>query len=47
VEFELPPEAFGFYDKDIEFTVESGVFKVMVGRSSKDIVLDGELEIIA
>ncbi|MGA7678261.1 MAG: glycoside hydrolase family 3 N-terminal domain-containing protein [Dehalococcoidia bacterium] len=47
VEFELPAEALGFYDKDMEFTVEPGVFKVMVGRSSKDIILEGEFEVIA
>jgi beta-glucosidase len=46
VEFELSAEALGFYDRDMEFTVEPGVFKVMVGRSSKDIVLEGELEVI-
>jgi beta-glucosidase len=46
VEFELPTEALGFYDKDMKFTVEPGVFKVMVGRSSKDIMLEGELEVI-
>jgi beta-glucosidase len=47
VEFELSTEALGFYDKDMKFTVEPGIFKVMVGRSSKDIVLEGELEVIA
>jgi beta-glucosidase len=47
VEFELPTETLGFYDKDMKFTVEPGVFKVMVGRSSKDIVLEGEFEVIA
>jgi beta-glucosidase len=47
VEFELPAEALGFYGKDMEFTVEPGVFKVMIGRSSKDIVLEGEFEVVA
>jgi beta-glucosidase len=47
VEFELPTETLGFYGKDMKFTVEPGVFKVMVGRSSKDIVLEGEFEVIA
>jgi beta-glucosidase len=47
MEFELPTETLGFYDKDMKFTVEPGVFKVMVGRSSKDIVLEGEFEVIA
>jgi len=47
IEFELPAEKLGFYDKDMKFTVEPGIFKVMIGRSSKDIVLRGELEVIA
>ncbi len=47
IEFELPVETLGFYDKDMKFTVEPGMFKVMVGRSSKDIVLEGEFEVIA
>jgi beta-glucosidase len=47
VAFELMSEALGFYGKDIKFTIEPGVFKIMVGRSSKDIVLEGELEVIA
>lgn len=44
VRFEVPVEALGFYDRKMRFAVESGVFKVMVGRSSKDIVLEGEFE---
>jgi beta-glucosidase len=47
VEFELRAETLGFYDKDMKFIVEPGMFKVMVGSSSKDIVLEGEFEIIA
>ncbi|MBC8274600.1 MAG: glycoside hydrolase family 3 C-terminal domain-containing protein [Chloroflexi bacterium] len=47
VEFELPAEALGFYGKDMEFAVEPGVFKVMVGRSSKDILLEDEFEVVA
>jgi len=46
-EFELPAKDLGFYDKDMEFTIEPGVFKVMVGRSSKDILLEGEFEVVA
>ena len=45
VEFELPTEALGFYDKDMKFTIEPGIFKVMIGRSSKDIVLEGKFEV--
>jgi beta-glucosidase len=47
VEFELPAETLGFYGKDMEFTVEPGIFKVMIGRSSKDILLEGEFEVVA
>jgi len=47
VEFELSTELLDFYGKDIKPIVEPGVFKVMVGRSSKDIVLEGEFEIKA
>jgi beta-glucosidase len=47
VEFEIQIETLGFYDKDMKFTVEPGIFKVMIGRSSKDIVLEGEFEVMA
>jgi len=47
VEFELAAETLGFYDKDMRFSIEPGIFKVMIGRSSKDIVLQGELEVIS
>ena len=47
VQFELPVEMLGFYDQDMRFTAEPGTFKVMVGRSSKDIVLEGVFEILA
>jgi hypothetical protein len=30
----------------MKFIVEPGMFKVMVGRSSKDIILEGEFEVI-
>jgi beta-glucosidase len=47
VEFALQAETLGFYGKDMEFTVEPGIFKVMIGRSSKDILLEGEFEVVA
>ena len=47
VEFELSTELLGFYNKDMKLIVEPGVFKVMVGRSSEDIVLEGEFEVEA
>ena len=47
VEFELSTESLAFYDRDMELVVEPGVFKVMVGRSSSDIMLEGEFEVVA
>ena len=46
VEFELSTEMLSFYDKDMKLTVEPGIFKVMVGHSSKDISLEDDLEVI-
>ena len=45
VKFRLTPEQLAFLDKDLEWVVEPGIFKVMVGSSSADIRLDGEFEI--
>jgi len=47
IEFELPVESLGFYNKDMKFTIEPGMFKVMVGRSSNDIILEGQFEVMA
>jgi beta-glucosidase len=47
VEFELQVENLAFYDRDMNLTVELGMFKVMVGSSSRDIVLEGEFEVMA
>jgi len=47
VEFKLLAETLGFYDKDMKFTVEPGIFIVGIGHSSKDIPLLGEFEVIA
>jgi beta-glucosidase len=45
VKFELPVETLGFYDKNMKFTVEPGMFKVMVGCSARDIILEGQFEV--
>jgi beta-glucosidase len=45
VTFELSPEHFAFYDKNMKLIVEPGVFKVMVGSSSEDIRLEGEFTV--
>ena len=47
VEFELPVETLGFYDKDLKFTIEPGMFKVMIGCSSRDIILEDKFEVVA
>jgi len=43
--FLLAAEQFGFYDRDMNYIIEPGNFKVMVGSSSEDIYLSGEFEI--
>jgi beta-glucosidase len=45
VEFKLKPEDLAIYDKDMNFVVEPGMFKVKIGNSSEDIKLTGDLEI--
>jgi beta-glucosidase len=46
VEFKLPAGLLAFYNINMERVIEPGVFKVMVGRSSADIQLEGEFEVI-
>src|SRR6185503_9188022 len=38
VEFKLTPVQLGFYDRKMQFFVEPGEFKVMVGSNSVDLV---------
>lgn len=45
VTFTLKPQDLGLWDKDMKFTVEPGMFEVMVGASSQDIRLNGKFEI--
>ena len=45
VKFKLTPEQLAFLDKNLEWVVEPGKFKVMVGSSSADIRLNGEFEV--
>jgi beta-glucosidase len=45
VKFRLTSEHLAFLDKDLDWVVEPGVFKVMVGSSSADIHLNGEFEV--
>ena len=46
VHFKLRPQDLGLWDKNMNFCVEPGSFKVMVGASSADIRLKGSFEII-
>ena len=36
ITFEIPQEKLAFYDKDMKYGVEPGVFEVQVGSSSDD-----------
>lgn len=45
VSFHLRPQDLGLWDKNMKFCVESGVFKIMIGASSKDIRLNGEFTV--
>ncbi|WP_278700599.1 glycoside hydrolase family 3 N-terminal domain-containing protein [Phocaeicola sartorii] len=46
VHFRLRPQDLGLWDKNMNFRVEPGSFKVMLGASSTDIRLHGQFEII-
>lgn len=46
VEFLLTPQELGLWNKHHEFVVEPGTFTVMIGRSSEDIPLKGQFEVI-
>ncbi len=47
VSFELGKDAFAFWDTDRgDWTVEPGVFRVLIGKSSADIVLEGGVEVV-
>ena len=47
VHFRLRPQDLGLWDKNMNFRVEPGSFKVMLGASSTDIRLHGQFEITA
>ncbi len=43
--FDLKREDLSIYDEDMNFTLEPGTFRVMVGASSDDIRLSGDFTI--
>jgi beta-glucosidase len=45
VEFALPVKELAYYDIDMKLAVEPGIFKVMVGTSSKNLTLTGQFEV--
>ena len=45
IEFALPIKELACYDLNMQLAVEPGVFTVMVGTSSKNIMLMGQLEV--
>lgn len=48
VEFMLDKRSFAYYNVDIkDWHVESGMFEILIGKSSRDIVLKQEIEVIS
>jgi beta-glucosidase len=46
VHFKLNPEDFEILDKHMEYKVEAGSFKIMIGSSSEDIKLEKQFEVV-
>jgi beta-glucosidase len=46
VSFSISTDELAFYNKNMEKKVEPGIFKVMAGNSSSNILLEGEFEVI-
>uniref|UniRef100_A0A7C4BCR0 Beta-glucosidase n=1 Tax=Ignisphaera aggregans TaxID=334771 RepID=A0A7C4BCR0_9CREN len=44
--FRIPTEALAFYDRDMNFVIEPGDYRIMIGKSSEDIVLEGRFRIV-
>jgi beta-glucosidase len=46
VEFTLPAQKLAMLDSEMRWVVEPGAFRIMVGRSSRDIRLRGHVEVV-
>jgi beta-glucosidase len=46
VSFTLTPEELAAFDRDMHFTVEPGIFEVLIGSSSQNIRLKGKFEVL-
>ncbi|MEO6134097.1 MAG: glycoside hydrolase family 3 N-terminal domain-containing protein, partial [Ginsengibacter sp.] len=47
ISFALTPDDLSIWNRDMNFVVEPGIFKVMIGASSEDIKLNGTFEILS
>jgi beta-glucosidase len=47
VTFEIPVGQLGFYDRDLAYVVEPGIFEIFVGTSSADLLVAGTVEVVA
>jgi len=45
VKLKLLPEDLSLFDRNMNFVVEPGTFNIMIGSSSQNIKLNGELEV--
>ena len=46
VSFTLTPDDLSLWDRNMNFVVEPGMFRIMIGSSSEDIRLNGDFEIL-
>lgn len=42
----LTVDQLGIYDENMEYVIEPGIFEIMIGKSSEDIQLRGEIEVL-
>lgn len=45
IEFEVPTEILSFRDENLKIKIEEGIYEVMIGRSSEDIIFKDEVRI--